>query len=208
MTIIKLPGHQLWIHSPIQLTPDLFQLIKNLGQVVHLVSPSAIHYASIPQWQAAFPQAKAWASPGVRQRARQQKIDVTFDDDLTESPAEEWADDISQHIFAGSRVIQEVVFFHHQSRALILTNLIEIFNPDKVHSRFWRSIHRLAKTQAPFGSTPIDYRASFFGNKELARHSLSVLQKWPIENIIVAHGDNFIGNGAQELERAFSWLSE
>jgi len=34
-----------------------------------LISPNQWHYAHIGEWQRAFPEAKTWASPGVRRRA-------------------------------------------------------------------------------------------------------------------------------------------
>ena len=81
MTIVRLSNGELWCHSPTELTLELKAQIDSLGSVRHLISPNKIHYAHIGSWARAYPEATAWASPGVRDRAAQQKIEVTFDAD-------------------------------------------------------------------------------------------------------------------------------
>ncbi len=44
MTLIRLPGGPLVIHSPTALTPDLAQEVKVLGEVADIVAPNKIHY--------------------------------------------------------------------------------------------------------------------------------------------------------------------
>ena len=110
MTIVRLADGDLWCHSPIAPDPALLAAIDGLGPVRHLVSPNRIHYAHIPAWQHHYPQAKAWASAGVRERAASQHITVTFDADLGENAPPDWADDIAQLPFPGSRVMTETGF--------------------------------------------------------------------------------------------------
>ena len=111
MTIVRLRNHDLWCHSPTELTPELKTQIDSLGLVRHLISPNKIHYTHIGTWAEAYPEAIAWASPGVRDRAAQQKIEVRFDADLDNKPPFQWAEDLDQLVFQGSRFMDEVVFF-------------------------------------------------------------------------------------------------
>ena len=69
MTVIRLANGELFIHSPIALTAELKAEVLALGAVRHLVSPNWIHYAYIADWQKAFADTVAWASPNVRPRA-------------------------------------------------------------------------------------------------------------------------------------------
>ena len=206
MTIVRLENDQLWCHSPIALTPALKTKVDGLGKVAHVVSPNKIHYAHIQDWVEAYPDAIAWASPGVRLRAAQQNIAVTFHDDLTDAAPSGWSATIDQHIFRGSRYIDEVVFFHKPSQALILTDLIENFEFSKVHSLWFKSLLRLAGNADPDGKTPLDLQLTFWGNKTEARQSLSQLLQWNPEKIILAHGLWYEKEGRAELERAFRWL--
>lgn len=205
MTIVRLGSGELWVHSPIRLTPELQRAVEAQGPIAHLVSPNFIHYAGIPQWAAAFPRAKCWAAPGVRERATKHGIDVRFDADLEDAPPADWSDDLDQLIFEGSKVVREVVFFHRSSRTAILTDLIENFELDRVASR-WKWLIRLTGALHPDGKAPIDMRMTFLGGKNRARASLRRLLAWEPERVILAHGKWYDQDGTAELRRAFRWL--
>jgi hypothetical protein len=205
MTIVRLSGGGLWCHSPTALTPELKAEVDNLGFVEHLVSPNKIHYAHIQSWVEAYPQATAWASPGVRERAVSQHIPVTFHAELEDTPPIEWALDIDQLIFRGSRFMDEVVFFHRHSKTLILADLIENFEPEKVEKKF-RWLLGLSGVTDPDGMMPIDLRLTFWGHKAQARASYQHMLAWAPEKIILAHGRWYPDHGTAELERAFRWL--
>lgn len=205
MTIVRLGTGELFVHSPIEFDPELSRVIEELGPVTHLVSPNRLHYAFIADWKAHYPQATAWASPGVRSRAASQKIDVAFDRELGDAPEEAWSDDLDQLRFRGSRVVDEIVFFHRASRTLILTDLIENFELHRVPTKY-RLLMRLAGIADPDGKTPIDFRLTFFGNKDEARESARQLIAFDPERVIIAHGRWYEQDGTAELRRAFRWL--
>lgn len=207
MTLVRLSEGGLWCHSPIALTPGLQAKIDALGEVRHLVSPNKIHYAYIEQWARAYPNAIAWASPGVRDRATQQNISVTFHADLTDNAPAEWSEDLSQMIFRGSRFMDEVVFFHPVSKTLIVADLIENFELRKVNNRWLRWLLKLAGNVAPDGKAPLDLRLTFWDGKRQARSGLQQLLAWQPEKIILAHGQWYSQNGSAELKRAFRWLA-
>ncbi len=205
MTIVRLENSELWCHSPTELTPELQAQIDSLGPVRHLISPNKFHYTHIGAWTSAYPEAIAWASPGVRDRATQKKVEVRFDADLDNNPPIQWAADIDQLIFQGSRFMDEVVFFHRKSSTLILTDLIENFEPDKVSKRFaW--LTKVIGIADPDGQTPLDLRMTFWGQKEQARSSFKQMLQWAPEKVILAHGRWYEDDGADELRRAFRWL--
>ena len=205
MTIVRLSDGGLWCHSPIAPTPKLLAQTNALGEVRHLVSPNKIHYAHIAAWQAHYPQASAWASAGVRERAAKQGIAVSFTADLGDDAPSAWAHDLAQMPFAGSRVMTETVFFHHTSRTLILTDLIENFETDKFHSRFWARVMKLAGIDDPDGKAPADWRATF-KDKAAARVCLAKILAWQPEKIILAQGRCYESDAVAELKRAFRWL--
>lgn len=205
MTIVRLSNGELWCHSPTELTLDLKAQIDSLGSLRHLISPNKIHYAHIAAWASAYPEAVTWASPGVRDRAAQQKIEVSFDADLDDAPPRQWGSDLAQLIFRGSRFMEEVVFFHRKSATLILADLIENFELNKVSQRLhW--LLKLAGIADPDGKIPLDLQMTFLGNKEQARSCLNRILQWNPEKIIVSHGRCYKNNGTAELCRAFRWL--
>lgn len=205
MVLVRLASGDLFAWSPVALTPALRDRVDALGPVRQLVSPNRIHYAHIAEWKAAYPAATAWASPGVRERAASQKIDVTFDRDLADEPDASWSADLDQLVFRGSRALEEIVFFHRRSRTLVLADLIENFEADMV-DRPLRWLLRLGGVLDPDGKTPADLRATFFGHRDEARACLERMLAWDPERVVMAHGRIYDRDGKHELERAFRWL--
>jgi len=205
MTVVRLPDGGLWCHSPIAPDAALFEAIEALGPVRHLVSPNLLHYAHIAAWKRRYPQATAWASPGVRQRAASQRIEVAFDADLDDAPPPDWAGSIEQLRFRGSRVIEEFVFLHRASGTLILTDLIENFELARLRGPM-RWLARLGGVLDPDGKAPSDMRLTFLGRKRQARECLARMLAWQPQRVVLAHGRWFPDHAMAELRRAFRWL--
>jgi uncharacterized protein DUF4336 len=203
--IVRLADGGLWIWSPVELSQALRSHVATLGPVRHLVSPNKIHYAHVATWKAAYPEAIAWASPGVRERAASQQVDVTFDRDLTDTPDEAWAPEIDQLVFRGSRLMDEVVFFHRASRTLILADLIENFERDKLDFAE-RLLMGFGGVSDPDGKASRGYRATFLGHHAAARECLARMKAFRPERILIAHGRCYDHDAGAELGRAFRWL--
>ncbi|MBD2120989.1 hypothetical protein [Trichocoleus sp. FACHB-262] len=93
---------------------------------------------------------------------------MNFDADLEAEPPSQWVADLDQFIFRGSRFMEEVVFFCQRSATLILADLIENFELNKVSQQLhW--LLKLGCVTDPDGKLPLDLRMTFFGKKEQAR---------------------------------------
>jgi hypothetical protein len=203
MTVIRLANNALWIHSPEKLTDDLISELAALGEVKYLISPNKLHHLFLPEWIEKFPHARNYAAPGLAKKRK----DISFDAALREQPDTEWSTEIDRTIFCGSPAMEEVVFYHKPSSTLILTDLIENFNPSSLNW-FQKALANWAGILYPNGKMPIDWRASFaFGSKHKARQSLQTLISWQPENIILAHGECVYGNATNFLKKSFAWLS-
>jgi hypothetical protein len=203
-TIVRLASGGLWVHSPTRLTAALAEKVEALGPVRHLIAPNWIHYAYVADWQARFPEAEVWAAPGVAERAEKHGIALRFDHRLTQGAPAAWAGEIDQMIVRGSKAHREAVFFHRASATLILTDLIENFEPRKIG--FWMRLATwLGGIQAPQGGMPRDMRATFRDRAAL-REDLRRMIDWGPERVILAHGRWFERDGAAELRRAFRGL--
>lgn len=203
-TVVRLAGGDLWVHSPTRLSEGLRQAVSALGPVRHLVAPNWIHYAYVAEWQAAFPGAVAWAAPGVADRAARHGLSLQFDRDLGPVAETPWRGQIEQMIVEGSRVHREAVFFHTPSRTLILTDLIENFEPRKLP--WWmRPLARLGGIVEP-GGMPRDMAMTFRGGRDRLREGVERMIGWAPERVILAHGRWFDRNGTDELRRAFGFV--
>lgn len=207
MALARLPDGGLWVWSPIEPEERLLGVIDALGPVRHLISPNALHYAHIPAWSERYPEARTWASPGVRARARSQGIDVRFTDDLDDGPPSDWDGAIDQTVFRGSRLIEEVAFHHRASGALLLADMIQAHEPDRVLSVRLRALMRLVGTLTPEGRTPYDLRATFLGRHARARPALDAIGRWHPERLVVAHGRCIERGAWPRIERTFAWLA-
>jgi hypothetical protein len=191
------------VHSPTQLTDELADAVTALGPVGHLVAPNWIHYAYVGAWQARFPEAVSWAAPGVEARAAKKGRALAFDRALGPEAPADWAGEIDQMIVRGSKVHREAVFFHRASRTLVLTDLIENFEPRRL-GLVTRLATRLAGVQDPDGKAPIDMRQTFRDRAAL-KADVERMIGWAPERVILAHGRWYAENGTEELKRAFRW---
>jgi hypothetical protein len=69
MTIVRLERGDLFIHSPTCLVPELKTEIEKMGTPRWIIGPNRIHYWWIPEWRNAFPNAKVYLAPRIRERA-------------------------------------------------------------------------------------------------------------------------------------------
>lgn len=201
MTVIRIGG-DLLVHSPTRLTSQLKRSVEGLGRPRWVIGPNRIHYWWIPDWHNAFTDAEVFLAPRIREQAGSR---IDFDcRELDRDRGYPWDGGVATLPVEGS-YMTEVVFFHRLSRTLVVTDLIENFEPHKLNSVFLRWLTRFGGAQDPNGSMPRDMRASY-RDKARLRLAVETMIGWNPERIILAHGRCYDRNGADELRRAFQWL--
>jgi hypothetical protein len=202
MTVVRLPGGGLWLHSPTEPDDALVAAVRALGPVRFLVAPNTLHYWWIADWQARFPDAEVYAAPGVAQSAKRA---VPAHATLEDAPPVAWGDTLDQALVEGG-VLTEVDFFHRPSRTLILTDLIENFEPARIRSWFWRLVVRWGGAADPDGKAPRDMQFSFRRRHPAVRAAVERMIGWQPERIVIAHGRWYDRDAEAELRRAFRWV--
>ena len=202
MTVIKLADGGLFVHSPTSLTDALAEQILEAGPVRFLIAPNTLHYWWIPDWKTRFPDAMVYAAPGLESSA---KRPLPIDQILGDVPPSGWAGIVDQAIVRGD-MLTEVVFFHRPSRTLVLTDLIENFEPRRVHSWLYRLMMRLFGAADPDGKAPFDMQLTFWRHRKAVRAAVERIIAWEPERILIAHGRWYESNGTAELRRAFRWV--
>lgn len=201
MTVIRLGNDDLFLHSPVAFEEDLAAELRGMGTVRHLISPNQWHYAHIGEWQRAFPNALAWASPGVRRRARARHIDVHFTRKLAEQPPVEWRNEIDQALVPGG-IFKEFIFFHKASETLILTDTIMNLELDKMDQP-WRAFARLSGMYYPHGQIFFGMRLPILLQRRKARTVWQKIRSWRPQRIVLSHGRCFEANADMVLRRLF-----
>lgn len=204
MTVVRLPGRQLWLHSPIAWSHELASELAKLGSVSHLIAPNTLHYWYLPDWQRLFPEARTYGPPGLVNKARRA---ISIDETIGEQPCAAWAGNISQCLIYGS-LLTEVDFFHHPSRTLILTDIIENFEPSRVKGVILRVLMKVFGAADPDGKAPFDMQLSFLGRRKNVRAAANLMIGWAPERIVIAHGRCYEADAVAELRRAFRWVLE
>jgi hypothetical protein len=202
MTVIKLPDGGLFVHSPTSLTDALAEQILETGPVRFLIAPNTLHYWWIPDWKRRYPSATVYAAPGLEESANRS---LPIDQILGDVPPAGWAGIVEQTIVHGD-MLTEVVFFHRPSRTLVLTDLIENFEPWRFRSWLYRFVMRLFGAADPDGKAPVDMQLTFWRHRKEVRAAVERMIAWEPERIIIAHGRWYEGNCAAELRRAFRWV--
>ena len=100
----------------------------------------------------------------------------------------------------------EVALFHRPNRALILVDLVQNFEPEKLPLPM-RPFARIAGIVAPNGKAPAYLRTVVKLGGEQAREAGRRLIATRPERVIFAHGRWFDRDAAARLERSLRWLA-
>jgi hypothetical protein len=200
MAIARLADGRLWVWSPVALTPELERAVEELGPVAHIVSPNKIHHLFLNEWSQRWPEARVHAPPGLAAR----KPDLHFHAELQDEPDAAWEAEVDQTIFRGSLAMEEVVFFHRESRTAIVCDLVQ--RHDASALRGWRKLlMRADGLVGERGSTPREWRASFL-RRGPARAARAKVLSWEPERLLIAHGECAQVDATKILADALGWM--
>ncbi len=202
MTVAKLSDGSVWIDSPVPVSFDVLKQIMELGPVRYLVAATPRHVWRLTAWHTLFPDAELWASRPTPFTLKKGTLPLAGI--LGDQPPQAWEKDFDQLAFKGNPLIEEVIFFHRQSRTVILDDLIQI-HPMVKGKPFRNAMVKLEGVVSPHGGVGLDIRLSFI-HRDLARQSLGKLLSWDFEKLIIAHGVCIEAKAKAFVERAFQWL--
>jgi Domain of unknown function (DUF4336) len=204
MAVVRLADGGLWVWSPIALSREIEDAVVALGPVRHLVSPNKLHHLFLGQWSARFPDAKLWGTASTVAKVRQ----LRFSGTLGDRAPPDWAGEIDQYHFDNSRFLDELIFFHRESRTAIIGDYSQPFS-EAFLEREWpgwaRWLARHVGMVEGRGYPPLEVRMTFF-RRPSARAKVRALIADDPERVVVAHGELVRSGGAAYLRRAFAWL--
>lgn len=199
MTVVRLPGGGLWLHSPTAPTEPLLDSLEKIGPVRFLIAPNTFHHAWISDWKARFPEAEVWGPSGRAKWAPPSSRS------LSDAPPSAWASTLDQFVVRGA-VLTEAVFFHRSTRTLILTDLIENFESSRLRSPSARRMLLWAGVADQDGRRPLDMALAFLFRRGTLRAAVERMIEWRPERVILAHGRWFDCAGTDALRRVFRWV--
>ena len=185
MTVARLAGSRLWIHSPTPLSSKLRDELESLGTVAYIAGAANGHNISLRQWNDAYPDATLYVSPGIPKRVDLQ--DYTLLDHSFVNP---WTPELIHQYIAGVPYFDESVFFHTASKSLIVTDFVQDHS-SPVPGLLAGAVKRFILEPLGFRGlcTPPQLKnPARIKDKAAFASSLRNIKAWDFERIIVAHG--------------------
>jgi len=205
MTVLRLSGGGLLLHSPTPFSRSLLGAIEALGPIEHLLAPSFGHWTFVADWQRACPGATTWAVPKLAKRPQVRKSRLRIDRELDGRDLHPWGEEIEHVVVPGAAGFREAALFHRPSRTLVLTDLVVNLERNKLPPLARIGV-RLAGSLAPDGMAPIHVRLLVKMGGARARAAAERLLAFAPERVIFAHGAWFQRDGEARLRRSFRWL--
>jgi hypothetical protein len=198
MTVIRLPNGGVFLHSPVRLTDQLRRELEGLGTVRAVVAPNKAHHLYVGDYRVPYPEARFYGALGLQSKRK----DLAFFGMLGDEPMPEWRGTIEQHLFRGAPWLNEVVFFHPESRTLLLTDLAFNVPTGKVWGIPF--VFRIMGAEGVFGPHRFIRFAIRDGNAAL--RSLRKILEWNFDRVIVTHGDILETGGREKMKQAFKFI--
>ena len=196
MTVVRLSGGGLFVHSPVALDPELRQEVDDLGEVRAVVAPSLFHHLNVGAWMAAYPKAIFAACQGLDWK----RPDLSFTCVLGDPPHAAWAGEIEQ-IYFSSRRENEVVFFDRRSNTMICADAL--LNLSVHPSSSTRLVAKAMGNDAP-GTGYLE--RVMVRDRRVARRQVDRILDWNPERIILSHGGLVYEKGADAIRHAYAWV--
>ncbi len=179
MTVVRLAGNGLWLHSPIPLDKRLLSELAALGEVRAIVAPNKAHHLFLTPCAAAFPNAVVYGAPGLAKK----RPELPSLLELPPTIVSDWAEQLDQIFVEGIPLMNECVWFHRASATLIATDLVQFWDGELAWSA--KLYARLTGVRAAL-AVPYTVRA-LVRDRAAARRSAERILKWPIQRIVMAH---------------------
>lgn len=197
MTVVKLDGGGLFVHSPIALTPELREEVDALGTVAAIVAPNLYHHLFAGEWAKAYPKASLSCCPGLPKK----RPDIAWSRELGDEPESEWKATFDQVCFRALAIQNEIVFFHRKTKTMISSDVV-----------FDLASHPSAMTRAAswvFGNRtpgPTILERLLIRDRAAAHEQIGRMVAWGADRIVIAHGSSVEANGSAVLEKGYAWL--
>ena len=198
--VIRLGDGGTLVHAPGPLTAAARAAIEALGPVRALIAPNLLHHMFLAECARAFPQARVFGAPGLREKLRRSARRRGAG---REAAAALGARARSAAACAATPSLNEVVFLHRASRTLVCLDLC--FNVRRSSSLFTRLFMRANGAWGRFGPSRL-FRYTILRDARAVRASVDRILAWDFERVCVAHGDVLESGGREALRESFAWL--
>jgi hypothetical protein len=205
MTIIRLADNQLLLISPIKLEQQIIIEINQLGIVKYIIAPNLFHYLYLQSCKNNYSSASLVTPPGLAAKQPNIKNDLIFTQDVIDFNGE-----LEYFLFAGFQTLlpsgftiaNEIIFFHPESKTLILTDTV--FNFDRSFPFITQFASRIIGCYQQLRPSILEKIAT--QDKEQITTSIKRLLQWDFQRVIMAHGTIVEDNAKEQLKEGYEWF--
>jgi len=200
MTILRLSGGELMVHSPIRLMDPDYGLLDQLGELRTIIVPNSLHCDEAHFYKQRYPQAALLVSQGARKKVEKMcHIDGLLPDS--------WDQKVKSQVecleILGTRGLHENVFLHKKSRTLVLTDLVfHMTAPVKGAAKLFFQLNKIYQR---FGPSRV-FRYLFVSHLQQVSSSIEILLRWDFDRVIMSHGEVLDAGGKEALRQGFAEL--
>lgn len=200
MPLVKLPVRSTLIsigNRSVLISPGsalTVEELKSLGKVTDIIAPNLIHSAGIPKAHQVFPDAKIWGPPG----AKVAKPNIPWTHEIT-SANWPFQNEMPIVMIEGSPQLNEIVFFHRESKTLIVTDLV--FNLVDARGLGAWIIFNIFGTYQRFAVSKLLLK-KYTKDKETLKKSVKEVLSFDFKSIVMGHGREVTSNAKEKLQAA------
>jgi len=218
-TVVKLQSGGLAVFSPTALTPEVKEVVANLGEVKYLAAPDREHHIFLGPWHEAFPEAKIIGPEGLPEKKAKGdnvpfhtvfeaakkssiKIDPEFDAEF-------------DYEYVNVHPNKEIVFCHKPTKTLIEADLIFNLPATEQYSKSGESATSgiftklFGALQHTSGSAIGQKRIAWYGysaeNRPAFNKSIARINSWDFDRLIPCHGDTIETGAKAVFQKVLGW---
>ena len=181
MTIVRIGEDGLVLIAPCPIDDELASELDRLGTVRALIAPNAFHHFYFVDASKRYPTAARFLAEGVAKKIGDASAGAVT---LSAEPDPLWRTELEQCVLEGAPQTNEVIFYHPESRTLILTDLC--FNFDPAPGGWTGVFLRLAGAHGRLAVSRL--MRLLLKDREKVRAVIQRILEWDFERIVVTHG--------------------
>ncbi len=193
-TLVPLKNNKFVLISPVKFDEgQRSELLKANPEAI--VSPSCFHHLFVKAAHDYLPEAKLYGAPGLQKK----RADIKWDGILNDGTWP-YQDELKAIFIEGAPKINEVVFYHRDSKTLIVTDLL--FNLKNLKSLPEKLVYGLMGT---FNNPAVSRLLKLLTNDRKAlKKSLKQVLELDFDRLVMAHGEIIPMGGKKIITDALS----
>jgi len=197
MTVIRLKGGGVALHSPIPLAGSLKAEVDAMGEVRHIICPNVYHHVYAGDALAHYPDAKLHGPKGLFRKRK----DLSFDAELSNTPHPDWADDLVPITIEGC-MLKETIFVHSASGTVVSVDLAENFK--HADDLFTRTYLKANGIYGRVGWSRV--LRGVYRDKKAARRCIDTILEHDFDRAIISHGEIIAKDAKDAIRATFHFL--